>query len=110
MKALFIAGALALLCGAAGAQDAGTLCRSFCDADATKCRKAVEHDAWVQHAEPPSDLAPPDPWNATESSERVARAIDKDKTAHSLQCSDTRQACRQKCVAPVAAPAASATR
>ena len=97
-----------LLCGAAAAQDSGTLCRSFCDADANTCRKSAEHDAWVQRAEPPADLAPPDPWNAAARSERIDRAVDKDKTAHSLQCSDTRQACRQKCVAS-AAPAASAS-
>ncbi len=101
MKAVLALIAL-LIGGAAAAQDSGALCRSFCDADANKCRKSVEHDAWVQQVEPPIDLAPPDPWNAAERNDRVARAIDKDKTAHSLLCSDTRQACRQKCVAPAA--------
>ena len=108
MKALLALIAL-LMCGTAAAQDSGALCRSFCDADAAKCRQSADHDAWVQHAEPPRDLAPPDPWNAAGRNEKVARAIDKDTAAHSLQCSDTRQACRQKCAAPVAAPAASAT-
>jgi hypothetical protein len=112
MKALLIALA-AFACGAASAQqDAGAVCRSFCDTDAKQCRDGTAHpEAWAAastllflHGAP---AASPD------KHEQARSDADRDRSAQSQQCGDARQVCRQKCSAPAAAPmaasAASAT-
>ena len=105
MTARLLAALAALLCGAASAQDAGALCRSFCDADAHECRAGTAHpDAWsaadtLLHLRG-SPTASPDKHDQARSD------ADKDRSTRSQQCGDARQVCRQKCTAPAAAPAA----
>ena len=105
MKALLIAFA-ALACGAASAQqDAGSVCRSFCDTDAKQCRDGTAHpQAWSAasrllflHGAP---AASPD------KHEQARSDADRDRSAQLQQCGDARQACRQKCSVPAAAPIA----
>jgi len=103
MKAL-LAVAVALLCGAASAQDAAALCRSFCDADARECREPARSAGWVAadaliHLHGSASVAP-------DKHEQAADDADRDRRAHSQQCGDARLACRQKCSARAAAPAA----
>jgi len=91
-RAVLVAAAALLLLGSAwaqggGAGDTGAMCRSFCDADAGKCRKDAAFDASVE-ADPLVDFRP---------------RADKDRFKRSQQCSQARLACRQKCVAPAAA-------
>ena len=102
MRALLIAAAV-LLCGTASAQDAGAVCRSFCDADARQCREPARSAGWVAadaliHLHGSASVAP-------DKHEQAADDADRDRRAHSQQCGDARQACRQKCGAPSAAAA-----
>jgi len=110
VRAVLVAAA-ALLCGAAGAQgggapDTGAMCRSFCDADAGKCRKDAAFDASVE-ADPLVDFRPRADKDdfSTEKYDQAQRAAGKDRLRNSRQCSETRLACRQKCAAPVASAA-----
>ena len=115
MKALLVAAA-ALLGGAAFAQgpaarDDGAVCRSFCDADATQCRKGVQRQAALDEI-PSVDIqsvqrADRDDLSA-QKLDQVQRAIDKDRFAGTRHCGDARLACRQECGAPRAAAAPSA--
>jgi hypothetical protein len=103
MRALLIAAAV-LLCGTASAQDAGAVCRSFCDADARECREPARSAGWVAadaliHLHGSASVAP-------DKHEQAADDADRDRRAHSQQCGDARLACRQKCSARAAAPAA----
>jgi len=98
-----------LLCGAAWAQggtpaDTGAVCRSFCDADAGRCRKDAAFDASVE-ADPLVDFRPRADKDdfSSEKYDQAQRAADKDRFTRSQKCSATRLACRQKCVAPPAA-------
>jgi hypothetical protein len=89
MKAL-LAVAVALLCGAAAAQDAGAMCRSFCDADARQCREPVRSAGWVAadaliHLHGSASVAP-------DKHEQAADDVDRDRRAHSQQCADARHA------------------
>ena len=110
MKA-FVLTLAALLCGAASAQDAGALCRSFCDADAKQCRDGTHPDAWAA-ADALLHLRG-SPSASPDKHEQALSDADGERTAHLQQCGKTRQTCRQECaapaVAPVAASAASAT-
>ncbi len=117
MRGLLIAAA-ALLCGTAWAQggtpaDTGAMCRSFCDADANACRKDVafrassEADPLV--ALPQQQRADKDDMSEQRQREQAQRSADKDRYAGTQGCAQTRLACRQKCDAPAAAAAASAT-
>jgi len=98
-----------LLCGAAWAQggtpaDTGAVCRSFCDADAGRCRKDAAFDASVE-ADPLVDFRPradKDDYSS-EKYDQARRAADKDRFTRSQKCGATRLACRQKCMAPPAA-------
>jgi len=102
MKTL-LAVTAALLCGAASAQDAGTMCRSFCDADARQCREPVRSAGWVA-ADALIHLQ--GSWSpAPDKREQAAGEADQDRRAHAQQCGDARQACRQKCSTPAAASA-----
>ena len=113
MKAL-VATALAMLAGAVSAQDVGAMCRSFCDADASHCRKDAQEAAaaattpafGIFTAQSPSasyDFTP-------ERHEQVLLGAERDRRARSRQCGETRLACRQKCVAPSPASASAAMR
>lgn len=117
MNAVRLAGlfaAAALACGAVFAQDvpvadAGGVCRSFCDADATKCRKAAAYDA-ATSVDPLLDFRGPradkDDFSV-EKHDQAVRSADRDRFNLSQRCSDTRLACRQRCApAPVAASSA----
>ena len=93
MKTL-LAVAAALLCGAASAQDAA-VCRSFCDADARECREPARSAGWVAadallHLNGSASVAPDKHGQAADDAER-------ERLAHSQQCSEARQACRRKC-------------
>ena len=110
MKALLIAAGV-LLAGAACAQDAGSICRSFCDADAKACRRDVAENA-SNEVDPLIDFRGPraDKDDFTnEKHDQAVRSADRDRLAGSRKCGDTRMACRQKCVASAPAVAASAT-
>ena len=103
--------AAALLCGAAGAQggdapDGGAMCRSFCDADAGKCRRDAAFDASVE-ADPLVDFRPRADKDdfSSEKYDQAQRAADKGRFERSRKCSETRMACRQKCAAPAASAA-----
>lgn len=117
MKALLLAACLALA-GAAQAQprlgtapDDGALCRSFCDADANRCRKDAASDAAVE-ADPLVEVRGAQRADRDDGSaqkyEQAVKAAGKDRDTRSRQCGDTRMACRQKCTA--AAGAASSAR
>ena len=104
MKALALAAATALACGAASAQDAATLCRSFCDSEAHACRAPTRSAGWVAadtllHLHGSPSVLPDEHEQAAADNERERR----DRSRH---CGDARQVCRQKCAAPTAAPAA----
>jgi len=103
--------AAALLCGAAwaqggGAPDTGAMCRSFCDADAGKCRHDAAFDASVE-ADPLVDFRPRADKDdfSSEKYDQAQRAADKGRFQRSRKCSETRMACRQKCGAPAASAA-----
>ena len=111
MRACLVALAAALLAGAAGAQggsapDDGAVCRSFCDADAGKCRKDAAFDASVE-ADPLVDFRPRADKDdfSSEKYDQAQRAADKGRLKRSQKCSETRMACRQRCAAPAAASA-----
>ena len=102
MKAL-LAVAVALLCGGASAQDSRAVCLGFCDADAKTCREGTHPDAWAAAS---TLLFLHGSWSpAPDKREQAAGEADKDRRAHSQECGDSRQVCRQKCGTPVAAPA-----
>ena len=117
MKTLWIVAGL-LLAGLAQAQgrlgtapDDGAMCRSFCDADASKCRKEAAEDASVE-ADPLVEVrsaqrADKDDGSAQKYDQAV-KAADKDRYTRSRRCNETRMACRQKCTAPAAAAASAA--
>ena len=114
MRASLIAAA-ALLCGSAvaqpaPAQDGGAMCRSFCDADANKCRRDAQFDASVE-ADPLVDFHGPradkDDFSAQKYQQAV-RSADKDRFAQSQKCSEARMVCRQKCSVPAATAASTA--
>jgi len=117
MRTLLLAAGLALA-GAAQAQarlgsapDDGAMCRSFCDADANKCRKEAAQDASVE-ADPLVEVrsaprADKDDGSAQRYDQAV-KAAARDRYARSQQCGGTRLACRQRCAAPAAAPASAA--
>ena len=108
-RAGLLAAAALLLGGSAWAQgasaaDTGAMCRSFCDADAGRCRKDAAFDASVE-ADPLVDFrlrADKDDFSS-QKLDQAQRAADKDRFKRSQQCSEARLACRQKCVAPAAA-------
>lgn len=110
-RAGLVAAAALLLAGAAWAQggsapDTGAMCRSFCDADAGKCRKDAAFDASVE-ADPLVDFTPradKDDFRG-EKHDQAQKAADKGRLERSRKCSETRMACRQKCVAAAAASA-----
>ena len=113
MRAWLVAAA-ALLAGAASAQggsapDEGAVCRSFCDADAGKCRKDAAFDASVE-ADPLVDFRPRADKDdfSSEKLEQAQRSADKDRFKRSQICSETRLACRQRCAAAATAPASTA--
>lgn len=122
MKALAIALVLAAGGFAAGqvlaqgdsAADGGAVCRSFCDVDSQKCRKESDRKIDEEH----HVLLPVVPAGggyggsydfAAEKRELASRREGDERLQGSRACAEARQACRQKCVAPVAAPAASST-
>ena len=115
-RAGFVVAAALLLAGAAWAQggsaiETGAMCRSFCDADAGKCRKDAAFDASVE-ADPLVDFRPRADKDdfSSQKYDQAQRAADKDRFKRSQKCSEARLACRQKCVAPAAVDAASAPR
>ncbi len=106
-----VAAAFALVfgCGAASAQDSGAVCRSFCDVDAKKCRKdsdrdvSNEHHPWLPLGRP-GGPAPTGSWDFGNEKAALADKRESDERFKGAQaCSEARQACRQKCAAPVAA-------
>lgn len=107
--------AAALAAGHAGAQDAGALCRSFCDADAKTCRAEAKDRAEVEvspldpndfnvHAHP----QPPRDDFSDEKKRTAVQAADKDRFTASQKCTAAKMQCVQHCGAPTAPPAASA--
>ena len=102
MKALAVALA-ALLCGSAAAQDPAAVCRGFCDDDAKQCREGPHPDAWAA-ASALLFLRGGPPAASPDKREQAHGDADRDRSAHSQQCGDARQVCRQKCVAPAATP------
>ena len=103
MKALLIAAGV-LLAGAACAQDSGSICRSFCDADAKQCREGDHPAAWgvadaLLHLHGSPSVSP-------DKHEQAAADNHKELMAQDRQCGDARQACRRQCAAPAAAPVA----
>jgi len=106
------AASLLLACGAAAAQDAGAVCRSFCDVDARQCRKDAdqdvtnEHRAWLPIGNGGNPAATGS-WDFGDEKVRLAQRREADERFKGSQaCGQARQACRQKCAPP--APAASA--
>ena len=111
MRNWLLAATAAVLAGAAGAQgvsapDDGAVCRSFCDADAGKCRKDAAFDASVE-ADPLVDFRPRADKDdfSSEKYDQAQRAADNGRFKRSQKCSETRLACRRKCAAPAAASA-----
>ena len=110
-----VAALAALWCGAAAAQDDGAVCRGFCDAEATRCRKDVAEDFVLSKAPPLVPMtvngAVPSPSHdfIAEKKEQADRSADDERFRTSQRCGDTRQACRQRCEADAAARAASAS-
>ena len=105
MPPRLLAALAALLCGAASAQDAGALCRSFCDTEAHECRAPTRSAGWIA-ADTLLHLRGGGPVVAPDKYEQAADDADRDRRAHAKQCGDARQVCRQNCVAPAAEPVA----
>jgi hypothetical protein len=110
-----ILAAAALACGPAAAQggtapDTGAMCRSFCDADATMCRKESATGA-SREVDPLLDFRGPraDKDDFTvEKHQGAVRSADRDRLSGSQKCGDARLACRQRCAAPAVASASAA--
>jgi len=114
MRAKLALALAALWCGVAAAQDGAAVCRSFCDVDAKKCRQESDQDVRKEHSPwlpltAGGRAAATGSWDfGNEKSELDARRADDERFKGSQACSQARQACRQKCVPPPAAAAASA--
>ena len=109
---LALAIAAALLCGAASSQDGGSVCRSFCDVDAKKCRKDAdqevsnEHHPWLPLATPGGPVSTGS-WDFGNEKAALADKRESDERFKGSQaCSEARQTCRQKCAPPSSAASA----